>query len=98
MTNQNNRDKEELIPPRELRSLILPFYTQALVKLGQLIDPLTNQESENLELAKRLIDLLDLFKTKTHGNLTEEEASLLDECINQLKNVYLEKTNIFSRS
>lgn len=98
MTYQNNRNKEEIIPPLELRSLILPFYTHALVKLGQLIDPITNEETENLELAKRLIDILDLLKTKTQGNLTEEEASLLDECISQLKNVYLEKINIFSRS
>lgn len=98
MTDQNNGNSEEIIPPLELRSLILPFYTQALVKLGQLIDPITNEETENLELAKRLIDILDLLKTKTQGNLTEEETSLLDECISQLKNVHLEKINIFSRS
>ena len=98
MTNQNNKNKQEIIPPLELRSLILPFYTQALVKLGQLIDPITNEKSENLKLAKRLIDILDLLKTKTQGNLTDEEVSLLDECISQLKNVYLEKINIFSRS
>ena len=98
MTNQNNRNKQEIIPPLELRSLILPFYSQALVKLGQLIDPITNEKSENLKLAKRLIDILDLLKTKTQGNLTNEEVSLLDECISQLKNVYLEKINIFSRS
>ena len=98
MTNQNNRNKQEIIPPLELRSLILPFYTQALVKLGQLIDPITNEKSENLKLAKRLIDILDLLKTKTQGNLTDEEVSLLDDCISQLKNVYLEKINIFSRS
>ena len=85
MTYQNDGNNEEIIPPLELRSLILPFYTQALVKLGQLIDPITNEETENLELAKRLIDILDLLKTKTQGNLTEEEASLLDECISQVK-------------
>lgn len=98
MTNQNNKNKQEIIPPLELRSLILPFYTQALIKLGQLIDPITNEKSENLKLAKRLIDILDLLKTKTQGNLADEEVSLLDECISQLKNVYLEKINIFSRS
>jgi len=98
MTNQKNNDREEIIPPLELRSLILPFYTQALVKLGQLIDPITNEKSENLKLAKRLIDILDLLKAKTQGNLIEEEASLLEECILQLKNVYLEKINIITRS
>lgn len=98
MTDENNRNKEEIIPPLELRSIILPFYTQALVKLGLLVDPITNQEIENLELAKRLIDILDLLRIKTRGNLDEEEAALLEECLSQLKNVYLEKTHFFSRS
>lgn len=98
MTDQNKGNNKEIILPLELRSLILPFYTQALVKLGQLIDPITNKETENLEVAKRLIDRLDLLKTKTQGNETKEETSLLDECISQLKNVHLEKINIFSRS
>ena len=55
-------------------------------------------DEKQKETAERLIDILDLLKTKTQGNLTDEEVSLLDDCISQLKNVYLEKINIFSRS
>ncbi|MBD3415431.1 MAG: DUF1844 domain-containing protein [Candidatus Aminicenantes bacterium] len=71
---------------------MLPFHTQALIKLGQIVDPFTKEEKINLELAKRLIDLLELLKKKTQGNLDTEEEELLNQSLHQLKSLYLEKT------
>ena len=85
---------KEIIPPLDFSSLILPFFTQALIKLGLAKDPLTEKEEKNLELAKRLIDLLDLLKDRTKGNLKPEEEKFLGSCLQQLKLSYMEKANI----
>lgn len=88
---RENNHSQEIIPPLDFSSLVLPFYTQALIKLGEAKDPLTNQQAENLELAKRLIDLLDLLKERTQGNLKPEEEDFLSNCLHQLRLTYLEK-------
>ncbi len=85
---------QEILPPLDFSSLILPFYTQALIKLGLATDPFSDKEGENLELAKRLIDLLDLFKERTKGNLKSDEEKFLIACLHQLKMAYMEKAKI----
>ena len=53
-----------------------------------------NKEDKNLDLGKRLIELLELIKEKTKGNLKEEEEKFLDSCLHQLKLTYMEKAKI----
>lgn len=88
---------KEIIPPLDFSSLILPFYTQALIKLGLIKDPITNKEEENLELAKRLIDLLGLLYERTKGNLKPEEEKFLAACLQQLRMSYMEKAKIIKK-
>jgi len=90
---ENGKPKEYL-PPLEFSSLVFPFYTQALIKLGLIMDPVTNQPSENLELAKRLIDILDLLRDRTKDNLESEEDQFLEACLSQLKMAYLKKADL----
>ncbi len=78
----------------EFSTIIIPFYTQALVKMGLRKDPLTGEISENLDEAKNLIDLLDLLKEKTEGNLTQEEENILNSTLTHLKTEYLKRKNI----
>jgi len=98
--NKNQKKKEkperkkEFLPPFDFSSLVLPFYTQALIKLGLMEDPFTKKVDENLELSKRLIDLLDLLKERTKGNLKQEEEVFLESCLNHLKMNYMKKVNI----
>jgi len=80
------------MPPLDFSSLIFPFYTQALMKLGLMENPQTNQMEENLDYARRLIDLLDLLKDRTKGNLQPEEENFLEAVLSQLKMHYLNKT------
>ena len=90
----HKEEAKEILPPLEFSSLILPFYTQALIKLGLARDPISDTMTENLELVKRLIDLLDLLKKRTEGNLEPEEGRLLVSCIHQLRMAYMEKADI----
>ncbi len=84
----------EVLPPLDFSSLFLPFYTQALFKLGTAEDPVSKKIDENIDLAKRFIDLLDLLKEKTQGNLESEEEALLNNGLHQLKMLYMEKKKI----
>ena len=84
----------EFLPPLEFSSIIILLYFPALVQLGLVEDPATGGRQENLGLAKRNIDLLDLLKDRTKGNLEPEEQSFLEGVIDQLKLAYLKKAEI----
>lgn len=89
---ESSSQKGEFLPPIEFNSIILLLYLPALINLGIMDDPTTGAPRENLELAKRNIDLLDLLKLKSAGNLEEGESKFLDDALDQLRMVYLRKT------
>jgi Domain of unknown function (DUF1844) len=87
---------QEFLPPLDFSSIILPFYSQALLKLGLLGDPVEAEKEISLGLARRLIDILDLLKDRTKGNLKPEEEAFLESCLQQLRLRYLEKAKIIA--
>ena len=64
---------------------------QAMIFLGAIPNPMTNQEEKNLDQAKFLIDTLTLLKEKTQGNLTKEEDNLLNASVYELQMKYVEQ-------
>jgi hypothetical protein len=97
MTEKNPaHEKKDFLPPLDFSSIVFPFYTQALLKLGLLEDPVHPKAEENLELARRLIDIMDLLKDRTKGNLKPEEEQFIESCLQQLKAGYLEKAKIIN--
>ena len=91
---KDQAEQKIIIPPLDFSSLVLPFFSQALVNLGLAEDSESGKPEKNLELVKRLIDLLDLMKDRTNGNLKIEEEQFLDSCLHQLKLSYMEKAKI----
>jgi hypothetical protein len=59
------------------------------VSLGNIPDPQTNQPTQNLPVAKQMIDMLGMLKDKTKGNLTEDEQGLLDSVLFNLRMQYV---------
>lgn len=96
--NKDHKTEEAqgFLPPVEFSTIVLPLYIQASIKLGLIEDPQTGKTGEDLDFAKRLIDVLDLLNDRTKGNLEKEEEILLGSCLQQLKMSYLEKTKIIS--
>jgi len=92
----DERSGQEFLPPLDFSSVILPFYSQALLKLGLLGEPDKTGKEINLNLARRLIDILDLIKDRTKGNLKPDEERFLESCLQQLRMHYLEKAKIIS--
>ncbi|MBI3332599.1 MAG: DUF1844 domain-containing protein [Candidatus Omnitrophica bacterium] len=76
----------------DLRFFLSSLSMQAMTALGELPHPVTNQRHEDLEQARTLIDILGMLKEKTKGNLTGEEASLLDGVLYELRMKYVAKS------
>jgi hypothetical protein len=84
----------EFLPPLDFSSVVILLYFPALVQLGLVEDPATGKRHESLSLAKRNIDLLDLLRDRTKGNLEDEEQKFLDGVLDQLKLAYLKKADL----
>jgi len=71
--------------------LVLMFQAAAMQQMGKLMNPLTSKTECDLEQAKFSIDILDMVKSKTKGNLLDEEGRLLEQVLYDLKMNYLEE-------
>ena len=97
MSEEGKTEKgQRFLPPIEFSTIVLPLYIQASIKLGLIEDPQTGKTEEDLDFAKRLIDVLDLLNDRTKGNLEKDEEVLLGSCLQQLKMNYLKKSKIIS--
>lgn len=63
---------------------------QAMIFLGIIPNPLTNQTEKNTKQAKFLIDTLSMLKEKTVGNLSKQEEELLTTSLYELQMRYVE--------
>ena len=71
-------------------TLVLMFGTAAMVHLGAAPDPVSGESKLDLSQAKQMIDLLDVLKVKTAGNLTATESGMLEDLLFDLRMRYLE--------
>lgn len=72
------------------KSLVFSLASNAMQHLGKTVNVLLGKVSKNLPAAQVMIDMLDMFETKTKGNLTEEESKLLTSVLADLKMNYVE--------
>ncbi|MCF7804473.1 MAG: DUF1844 domain-containing protein [Candidatus Marinimicrobia bacterium] len=79
-------NKEELFS-----YLVSTFYSSAWMQMGKMANPMTNKVEKDMEQAEFTIDLLDMLKEKTEGNLSDEESKLLTRAIKELKMNFMEE-------
>jgi len=106
--SQVEREKEEIakapeppegepapgeIPPASFKTLVTAIGTQALMMLGQIADPSSGQPMYHPELARHHIDSLAVLQEKTEGNLDEEEKTMIDQFITELRQVFIAMEN-----
>lgn len=73
--------------------LVASFQLSSLQCLGKLVDPRTGKAEVDLQGAAAAIDRLDMLAAKTKGNLTPDEAILLNNAISNLKLNYVEEAS-----
>lgn len=94
---QQQEDKEfceekfKDVPPVNFTTLIFSLSTQAMVSLGELPDPMTQEISTNNMVAKQAIDLLGILDEKTKGNLSPEEEQFLKSSLTDLRLLFVQK-------
>ncbi|MBP8626669.1 MAG: DUF1844 domain-containing protein [Syntrophorhabdaceae bacterium] len=71
-------------------TFILSLSTSVLVNLGELPDPISNEKKVDLRLAKHSIDVIEMLKEKTKGNLTEDEERLMTNVLYELMIKYVD--------
>lgn len=70
---------------------VLSLATTAAVHFGDLADPSTGErEQPDLAAAHQMIELIALLQEKTKGNLTSDEAKLVDDLLYELRMRYVQ--------
>jgi hypothetical protein len=77
------------VPEVTFSAFVYSLSTSALVHLGEIPEPITEQMDKNLPLAKQTIDILGILQEKTKGNLTQEEENLLNSFLYDLRMRYV---------
>jgi Domain of unknown function (DUF1844) len=80
------------LPPasRSFQTLVDFLARNAAAMLGGMSDPRTGQPFLDIEGAREMIDMLDVLREKTMGNLAHEDDALLLEVIGSLKLSFME--------
>lgn len=73
------------LPDINFASFLFSLSTTAMYHFGDFPDPVTKESRRNLPAAKQTIDILSILKTKTEGNLEEDEKQLLEGILYELQ-------------
>jgi hypothetical protein len=71
--------------------LILSMQASVMQHLGKVMSPMSGDIERNLDAAKYSIDILDMIKRKTEGNLSDDESKMLEHVLYQLRMNYVEE-------
>jgi hypothetical protein len=72
--------------------LVAMFETLALQQLGKLVNPITGNAEMDLRQARITIDMLEMVREKTVGNLSPEEKQLLEDVLTELQMNYVDES------
>jgi hypothetical protein len=75
--------------PVTFSSFVFSLGTSALMLMGEQLDARQGAMPVNLPQAKEIIDILSVLETKTRGNLSAEEQSVLQEMLYALRMKYV---------
>ena len=78
-------------PQVTFTNFVLSLSTSALFHFGDFPDPEGGKTEKNLPAAKQTIDILDMLKEKTKGNLDENENNLIQGALYELKMRYVKE-------
>jgi hypothetical protein len=73
--------------------LVAMFQTLALQQLGKLVNPITGKLERDLQQARITIDMLQMLKDRTAGNLEQSERMILDRALLELQMNFVDEKN-----
>jgi len=81
------------LAPMDFSTFVLSLGSSAMVNLGKIPAPGTDQIAKDVPAAKQIIDILALLEEKTRGNLDDAEAKLLQSLLYDLRVQYVDAQN-----
>jgi len=89
-TDAATTEADAIAPSRNFQVLVDFLTRNAAAMLGGMADPRTGQPFLDLEGAREMIDMLDVLREKTQGNLAKTDDDLLVEVLGSLKLTFME--------
>lgn len=65
--------------------LVFMYHAACMEQLGKVKSSMTGKIERNLDAAQSTIDILDMLKGKTRGNLSTDEDRFITEALRELK-------------
>ncbi len=93
--DRGGRQKDEgapegLIQDRDLfLGLIQSFQAAAMQQMGKVMNPFTEKIERDMAHAKMSIEMLEMLRVRTQGNLTGPEARFLNHVLTELRLNYV---------
>ena len=79
--------------PTSFVNFLMSIASNAASALGMMEHPVTHQREVDLELGKHWIDILGMLQKKTQGNLSKQEAQMLEGLLSDLRMQYVSLAN-----
>lgn len=73
--------------------LLYIFHSSAMQSMGKVKNPFTDKIERDLQQAKQSIDMIEMMKEKTKGNLSEELNSILDRFLTELRLNFVDESS-----
>jgi hypothetical protein len=83
------RGEPAALPEINFATFVVSLSSSALIHLGIAPDPISGEQKKDLAIAKQTIDMLAMLQEKTRGNLTEDEAQLMESMLYDLRMRYV---------
>ena len=74
-------------------AFVVSLGTQALMQLGEIPPPDGMKIEKDVKAAKNYIDIVEILKTKTQGNLDASEAQLIEQVLYSLRMAFVRATS-----
>jgi len=74
--------------PVDFVSFVLSLTSTAFIHLGEVEDPVEGSRRVDLEAARQMIDIIDMLRLKTKGNLDPQEEKVIERILFELKLKY----------
>jgi hypothetical protein len=87
----------ERIPEMSFERVIHSLYMQAMLQLGLMAPPNQKPQPPDILGARQTIDMLAVLADKSKGNLTSDEATLMENALFELRIGFLEMTQVLAR-
>jgi len=79
--------------PASFANFMMSIASNAASSLGMMEHPVTHKRDVDLELGKHWIDVLGMLQDKTRGNLSPQEAQILEGLLADLRMQYVSLAN-----